>query len=257
MRSAQFSLSVFLGVVALCAVGLSCLMFASTPGVSALPSAVLGLLTLALLGVIYRRGERRAFWTGFAIFGWTYMTLSSGPWFLENVRPQLVTSSLIATAYPWLIPASRQPANASVQREHFVLPSFTLQDGLTIDKLYESRVDVLVKGDRDQSPVLLVSDVQAGRDPGIVDTLPGTRLDVRRDQNALLAAAKASSRKFFLRPHTSLLFESMWSIPPVEFPAFERVGHSCFALLFAWVGSAAGRYFFATRGRDNAGGSTE
>jgi len=256
VRSAQFSISVFLGFVALSAAGLMCLMFASSPGVSALSSAVLGLLTLAILGVAYRRGERRAFWAGFALFGWTYMTLSSGPWFVDYLRPQLVTSKLIAMAYPWLIPEARQPSSPSFQREQFVLPSATLQDGLTADKLIGSRVDVLVKGERDPSPVLVVTDVQAVADPGIVDTLPGTRLDIRHDQNASLAQAKASLKKFFLRPHTPVPFEPLWSSPPVDLPAFANVGHSLFALLFACVGGAAGRYFFATMGRDLDRGTT-
>jgi hypothetical protein len=257
MRSAQLSLSEFLVVVALSAAGLMCLMFASSPGVSALSSAVLGLLTLALLAVVYRRGERRASWAGFALFGWTYLTLSSGPWFVVNLRPQLVTSKLIAMSYAWLIPEARRPSSPSLQREQFVVPSATLEDGLTAGKLIGSRVDVLVKGTGDPSPVLLVTDVQAVADPGVVDTLPGTRLDVRRDQNALLARAKAGTKKFFLRPHAPFPFEPLWSSPPVDLPAFENVGHSLFALLLAWVGSAAGRYFFATRGRDETGGSTE
>ncbi len=256
MRSAQFSLSVLLVLVALCAAGLMCLMFASSPVVSGLLSAVLGLLTVAILGVVYRRGERRAFWAGFALFGWTYLTLSSGPWFIGNLRPQLATSKMIAMAYPWLIPEARQPSSPNLQREQFAVPSATLQDGLTADKLVGSRVNVLVKGERDPSPVLLVTDVEAVADPGAVNTLPGTRLDVRRDQNALLAQAKAGTKKFFLRQHTPIPFEPMWSAPPVDLAEFENVGHSLFALLFAWFGSAVGRYFFATKGRDDAGGTT-
>ncbi|HEV3116942.1 MAG TPA: hypothetical protein VGY58_07825 [Gemmataceae bacterium] len=31
---------------------------------------VLGVLGTATLGAIYRRGERRAFWVGFSVFGW-------------------------------------------------------------------------------------------------------------------------------------------------------------------------------------------
>jgi hypothetical protein len=159
--------------------------------------------------------------------------------------------------YLWVIPAARQPLAPRFQREQFVLPSATLQDGLTADKLNGARVDVLVKGYAGQSPVLLVEDVQAADDPQVVDTLPGTRLDVRRDQNALLAQAKASSKKFILRPHTSVPFEPLWSSPPVDLPAFENVGHSWFALLVAWIGSAVGRYFFATMGRDDAGSPSE
>jgi hypothetical protein len=256
MRSARLSLSESLAAVALIACGLMCLKFASSPAAGVLPFTVVGLLTLALLAIVYRRGERRAFWVGFALFGWAYTALSSGPWFGANVRPDLLTSKLIAMSYLWLIPPARQSSDARNQREQFVVPSATLQDGLTTDKLNGTRVDVLVKGPGDRFPVLLVEDVQAADDPHIADTLPGTRLDISRDQNAVLAQAKAGSRKFYLRPHTSLPFDAMWSTPPIELPAFENLCHSFFALFFAWVGSAFGRYFYATRDRDDAGRTT-
>ena len=32
----------------------------------------LGLLAVAVLGVVYRREERRAWWLGFALFGWGF-----------------------------------------------------------------------------------------------------------------------------------------------------------------------------------------
>lgn len=33
-------------------------------------------LAFAVLAVVYRAGERRAFWLGFAFFGWGYMALA-------------------------------------------------------------------------------------------------------------------------------------------------------------------------------------
>jgi hypothetical protein len=37
---------------------------------------ILGVLGTATLGAIYRRGERRAFWVGFALFGWPLALVS-------------------------------------------------------------------------------------------------------------------------------------------------------------------------------------
>jgi hypothetical protein len=38
-------------------------------------------LTCALLGVAFGRDERRIYWTGFAVLGWTYMILTYAPVF--------------------------------------------------------------------------------------------------------------------------------------------------------------------------------
>jgi hypothetical protein len=40
-----------------------------------LPPIFLTLLLTALLGVLLRRGSKRAFWVGVALFGWAYMAL--------------------------------------------------------------------------------------------------------------------------------------------------------------------------------------
>ncbi len=40
-----------------------------------LPSLFLTLLLTALLGVLLKRGSRRAFWVGVTVFGWAYMAL--------------------------------------------------------------------------------------------------------------------------------------------------------------------------------------
>jgi hypothetical protein len=58
--------------------------------VSAMFSMTLGLLLTAVLGVVYRRGARRAFWLGFALFGWVYWLMSFGPWFDTWVEPHLL-----------------------------------------------------------------------------------------------------------------------------------------------------------------------
>ena len=212
----------------------------------------LAVLTVAPLGVFYRRGERRAFWGGFVLCGWTYMALSSGPWLVGYVRPQLVTSKLLEWAYPRLIPPARQPSHPRFLREHFVVPAATLQEGLTVDELSRSPVDVWVK-EGENPPTLLVEGVRTIPTllvEGVRTIDSGTTsptLDVDRDQNALLAQAKAYSRRFILRRGGSRPFAAMWSVPPVETSDFEGVGHSLFGLLCAWLGGMAGRYFFATR----------
>lgn len=53
-------------------------------------------LMLAVLGIIYRRAESRAFWVGFLIVGGGYLLSALGPWFGESLSQHLVTTRLLA-----------------------------------------------------------------------------------------------------------------------------------------------------------------
>src|SRR5215472_6795913 len=51
------------------------------------------ILAFAILAVVYRAGERRAFWLGFALFGWAYMALTWESWLGRGEdRPEMLTS---------------------------------------------------------------------------------------------------------------------------------------------------------------------
>jgi hypothetical protein len=247
MRYTRFSISELLGAVVLCAVSLTCLKFASSLWAAVFVFVVLGVLTLAVLGVFYRRGERRALCAGFALFGWTYLALSSAPWFVTTVRPQLVTSKLLDRAYPWMIPATLQPSHTRYDREQFVVPAAVLDYGLTVEEMKTTPIDVWVKGEGDQYPALLVAGVRTASEPRSDSMIMGTVLDVDRDQNARLAEAKSYLRRFVLRRHTPNPFAALSASPPVQFVDFENVGHVVFGLLCAWIGSVFGRYVFTTR----------
>lgn len=72
------------------ALSIAALRSASDAWVGPMFSMPLGLLLTAVLGVVYRRGARRAFWLGFALFGWVYWLMSFGPWFDTWVASHLV-----------------------------------------------------------------------------------------------------------------------------------------------------------------------
>src|SRR4051794_21139309 len=42
------------------------------------------LLLVALIAARFRRGSERAFWFGFAVFGWGFFRLGLGPWASES-----------------------------------------------------------------------------------------------------------------------------------------------------------------------------
>jgi hypothetical protein len=53
--------------------------------------ATLGMLAVAVLGVINREGNRRAWWLGFVLFGSGYLALAFAPW----TRPRLPMTALL------------------------------------------------------------------------------------------------------------------------------------------------------------------
>ena len=79
MKTIAFSIKGLLAAVTLIAVGLFALMNASYVWSSVVLSFTLLLLLIALVAIVYQRGESRAFWVGFAIFGWAYFILTHPP----------------------------------------------------------------------------------------------------------------------------------------------------------------------------------
>src|SRR5271165_1100590 len=55
----------------------------------------LAVLTLSLPAAVYRQGEKRAFWVGFAAFGWVYFVLTLAPWFQTEIRFQLFSTTIL------------------------------------------------------------------------------------------------------------------------------------------------------------------
>ncbi len=250
MRFTRFTIADLVLAVLFCAVAMAALMFASTPWGAASLSVVLAILTLAPLGIIYRRGEHRAFWTGIVLCGWAYLTLSSGPWFIDYIRPKLITSRMLEWAYPWLISPDRQASNPRFQLRRFELPPASLEGGLTIDQLNGSPIDVWTKKEGDASPSPLVMGAATeNQNNAPSNSITIGVLMVNGDQYEKLAEAKAYFRPFFLRPHAPSPIDSLWMIPPVKISEFYDVGHPFFALLAAWVGGTVARFAFESRER--------
>jgi hypothetical protein len=63
----------------------------------------LAMLTLAVPVAVYRHGEQRAFWVGFATFGWVYFIVSLGPWFQTELGFQLATTTLLDLLAPYIV----------------------------------------------------------------------------------------------------------------------------------------------------------
>ena len=83
----------------------------------------LALLTLALVGAIFRRRSARAFFVGFALLGWGYMILVSDQWWVgptaspkwqkPDFPPDLITTRALDALYPVMRADSRSSGGSS------------------------------------------------------------------------------------------------------------------------------------------------
>ncbi len=67
------------------------------------------ILGLGIVGAIYRRGERRAWWLGFCVFAWGYLALSAYTSGSPYGGPQLPTIQLLLQLKPALLDAAKNP----------------------------------------------------------------------------------------------------------------------------------------------------
>lgn len=97
MKTSAFSIKGLLAAVTMIAVGLVALLNASPLWDSIIVSLTLLLLLTALLSFACRPSPRRAFWIGFAIFGWGYLILVDSPIVARDltVRSNLPTNVVL------------------------------------------------------------------------------------------------------------------------------------------------------------------
>ena len=101
MKKFRISVGGLMVVVVIAAIGIAALRSASELWASFILTLTFGILATASLGALLRRGERRAFWIGFAAFGWGYIVLC----FWTQVGDRLVTTPVLDRFYedygPW------------------------------------------------------------------------------------------------------------------------------------------------------------
>jgi hypothetical protein len=93
MRSFRLPIVGLMGIVLACGLGFAAIKSPTFQVVSVTFTVALTILLASIVGAIF--GRYRAFWIGFAIFGWGYAILALAPGAWTSVRPYLVTSHLI------------------------------------------------------------------------------------------------------------------------------------------------------------------
>ncbi|HVX14951.1 MAG TPA: hypothetical protein VHC22_27420 [Pirellulales bacterium] len=103
MLGTRFSLRGLFGVVSFLAVSCGLIIYATPLLAIATFSAMLVVMLTAILGAIYNRGDRRAFWTGFALFGFAYVWLFCGNWQMldgsGHPRDHLLSTTFLTWCY--------------------------------------------------------------------------------------------------------------------------------------------------------------
>jgi len=108
-------------------------------------SGSLLLMLGGILGVIYGRGARRAFWVGFELFGWGYLVLAFGPWFAMEVQPHLASTRLMAELYP-ILHSSPPSAKTFAYVKDMDLYSYAYRDYDTLVMWERNRMNFIRSG---------------------------------------------------------------------------------------------------------------
>jgi hypothetical protein len=114
MRTRKLSIAALMVLVLFAGVGLAALARPSRLAAASLFSGALGALTVALVGTIWTRGLSRAFWSGFALGGGTYLLLQYGPFCETQVGPYTLPTAAIDLLYAAISPPERSQVIASV-----------------------------------------------------------------------------------------------------------------------------------------------
>jgi hypothetical protein len=209
-----------MAAVPVVAVACAALRFASELWASAVLTATIGMLLAGVLGMVLRRGPARAFWFGFTLFGSAYLILVFAPWCYTNVRPQLLTSKLLAYVHPKL-QSSGSPLLA-VNSDGGVV-SLRVDDGVRTVKFLD----------------VTTGQQLATLDSSVVNSVAFS------DGGTLLASGA--------EPQPQTIICNLVTTERPTWEHFERVGHSLFGLLVALVGGLLARYVFARRSLNDGG----
>ncbi len=96
MSAATFSLKTLLLLVTVSAVGCYALVQHTPLWASIVLTLTYGLLSIAVVLALVRRGSARAFWAGFAAAGWVYLVMALSPLLFAGAPTLMTTKALIA-----------------------------------------------------------------------------------------------------------------------------------------------------------------
>ena len=211
----RFSLATLMSIVAGAALMFAALRSASVFWASATFTLSVAVLLFSLLAVVFRRDAARAFWVGFLLFGWAYLSMVFGPWFSTNVKDHLLTSKVLGYSYNKI---------AS-------LPTSSGGRGTVLgDVDNDGWVDMYVANM--QSPNYWFRNVGNGR---FEDVTRRARMGA-----GMIDSDGDGNVEFFVT--------NPWSAAGPSWDNLQRVGHSLFSLLAGLVGGLLALFLWRSRG---------
>jgi hypothetical protein len=95
----RLSIAALMGCVLLAALGFAVLRYPTEWSASIIFCLTCGILCLAVVGACFKQGRERAWWVGFAVFGWGYLTFTFAFFLSSNFEGLVMRPGL-----PWVIP---------------------------------------------------------------------------------------------------------------------------------------------------------
>jgi hypothetical protein len=258
----RFTVRHLMIAVAAVSVGLAVLVSGSETLAGTVLLLTLGMLAVTVLGIVYRRGEARAFWLGFALFGWGYTALALGHWWVRGTdRPELVTSTVLTHLY-LSVPHGRlaRPLPSTVASllsapddrderiwEKLATPaSMKFGETTTLEEITRYvRKATQHPGTGSSIPIYIDP---VGLDAAHLTMSTPVPVSVESGlplRTTLALALRQFGLTFYVRD--GLLTITKGSADPAGIGSFLRIGHCYLALLAGWVGGLIGRRFHATR----------
>ena len=229
-----------LGAISFVGVGFAALREATDQCDSGLFSLALGLQLIAVLLAVHRTEARRAFWIGFALFGWGYLSLS----LISSTESRLITTQALA----WLEKANFLGNRANRVRVILDIDRMRAYN-LSLDDLLKATGESRMIGSPEEerlrqaklqtSPTLefvLGSSVLASVHIGNIKPEQFGNLILKASPEGEIlrltdVATVRSGSSFFISGGTGTTEN------------FVRIGHSLFALIVGWLGGALSRSF--------------
>jgi hypothetical protein len=239
VRHPRYNIASALGAILFVAVGFAALREANDQWDSGLFSLTLGLLLSAVLLAVHRTEARRAFWIGFALFGWGYLSLS----LISSTESRLITTQALA----YLEKANILGNRANVMR---VIPDLDRM------RAYNLSLDDLLKATWETSMIGSPEEEQLRRANGESRTLEYvrgsyvlslvTRYNKPEQYGNIILKASPEGEILRLKDVATVRSGSLFFLPGSGTGTsenFVQIGHSLFALIVGWLGGVLSRKF--------------
>jgi hypothetical protein len=273
----RFSIRAILIATGYTAIAVAALVNPTKPWLGVMYGITVAMLFFSLLGMIYRTERARAFWTGFALFGFGYLGLIFGPF--SELSAKLPTSLVLEyTLYkfhgpsmsPYGVPTTYYPSPVTTYSTPSYAPSSTTAVPTTPYPSAAVPVDIPVTDsapaasstipDRDELPSNLTDetspDVEDESTSGPPDTTsisptsstppPFTAPTTYYPPSSVTPSSSAPSY------YTPSYSGPSFPVPLINYSMdayyyFSAIGNAGFALLFAAIGGLVAQFLFALR----------